>query len=61
MVAYLVCLCGLAVCAALWHDPGTTRLRVVFAVLALAAVVVCVLSMVTGLDHSVLNPAPGVA
>ncbi|TYB45532.1 hypothetical protein [Actinomadura chibensis] len=57
-VGYLVCLCGLAVVAALWHDPRarTPRLRAVGAVLLAAAVVACVLAMVTGIDHTMVNP-----
>jgi hypothetical protein len=59
-VAYLVCLCGLAVVAALWHDPAARgrRLRLVAGVLLVAAVVTCLLAMVTGLDQTLVNPLP---
>ena len=57
-VAYLVSLCALATVAALWHDPEarTPRLRIVAAVLIVAAVVTCLLAMFTGLGHTLVNP-----
>jgi hypothetical protein len=59
-VAYLVCLCGLAVVGALWHDHDarTARLRTIGAALTAAAVTTCLLAMFTGLDHTVVNPLP---
>lgn len=59
-VAYLACLCGLAVVAAVWHDPGarTPRLRAVAAALVLAAVATCLLAMVGGLPETLVNPLP---
>jgi hypothetical protein len=59
-VAYLVCLCGLAVVAALWHDPGarTPRLRATGAVMVVAAVATLLLAMFTGVDHQLVNPVP---
>lgn len=59
-VAYLVCLCGLAVVGALWHDRGarTPRLRVAGAVLVAAAVVTCLLAMFAGIDAQIVNPFP---
>jgi hypothetical protein len=59
-VAYLVCLCGLAVVGALWHDRDarTARLRTIGVVLTAAAVTTCLLAMFTGLDHTVVNPLP---
>ena len=60
-VAYLLCLCGLAVVAALWHDPGarTPRLRAVGVALLSGAVVTCLLAMFTGIDATLVNPLPG--
>lgn len=59
-VGYLVCLCGLAVVAALWHDreARTSRLRAVGAVLLGAAIVTCLVAMFTGIDHTLVNPLP---
>lgn len=59
-VAYLTCLCGLAVVAALWHDPEarTSRLRMAGAILLAAAVATYLLATFTGLDHSLVNPVP---
>lgn len=59
-VAYLVCLCGLAVVAALWHDPQVRgrRLRALGAVLVVTAVLTCLLAMTTGLDSTLVNPLP---
>lgn len=59
-VVYLVCLCGLAVVAALWHDPSARgpRLRTLGILLLVAAVVTCLLSMSTGLDSTLVNPLP---
>jgi hypothetical protein len=59
-VAYLVCLCGLAVVGALWHDPGarTPRLRAAGVVLLLAAVATCLLAMFTGVGETIVNPLP---
>ncbi len=36
----------------------TRRLRLVAGVLLVAAVVTCLLAMVTGLDHTLVNPLP---
>jgi len=57
-VGYLVCLCGLAVVAALWHDRSARdgRLRTTGLVLAAAAVATCLLATLTGLDHTLVNP-----
>jgi len=59
-VAYLVCLCGLAVVGALWHDPGARGRRLYAASLALllAAVVTCGLAMFTGVGNVLTNPLP---
>ncbi|MEV8517354.1 hypothetical protein [Dactylosporangium sp. NPDC051484] len=58
--AYLGCLCGLAVVAALWHDPSarTPALRLVGGALFVAAVVTCLLAMFTGVEHTLVNPLP---
>jgi hypothetical protein len=55
---YLLCLCGLAVVAALWHDPTarTPPLRAVGAVFLVAAVVTCLLAMFTGIGETLVNP-----
>lgn len=57
---YLACLCGLAVTAALWHDPQarTRRLRTIAVLLAAAAVATCLAAMLTGTAHTVVNPLP---
>jgi hypothetical protein len=57
-VVYLICLCGLAITAARWHDPGarTPRLRAVGLALFAAAVVACVLAMATGVGATLVNP-----
>ncbi len=57
-VVYTAVLCGLAVVGALWHDPEarTTKLRVIGAVLILAAVATYGLATFTGIDHTVVNP-----
>lgn len=59
-VAYLACLCGLAVVGALWHDPGarTARLRALGIGLLAAALVTCLLAMFTGVPTELVNPVP---
>jgi hypothetical protein len=59
-VAYVACLCGLAVVAAFWHDPEARgpRLRILGIVLLVATIVTCLLAMTTGLDQTLVNPLP---
>ncbi len=59
-VVYLVCLCGLAVTGALWHDRAARgrRLMTAGAVLIGAAVATCLLAMFTGVHHTMVNPLP---
>ena len=59
-VVYLAGLCGLCVVGALWHDPGarSRRLRLVAVSLVVLTVVACLLSALTGLDHTLVNPVP---
>ncbi len=59
-VVYLFSLCGLAVVAALWHDPEARgrRLRGAGVVLLLVAVTTCLLAMFTGIDNALVNPIP---
>jgi hypothetical protein len=57
-VGYLACLCGLAVVAALWHDRDarTGRVRLAGVVLLAAAIVTCVLAIITGVNGTLVNP-----
>jgi hypothetical protein len=59
-VAYLLCLCALAVVAALGHDPQarSRRWKIIGSLLLAAAVVTCLLAMWTGIDHTIVNPVP---
>lgn len=57
-LVYTVCLCVLAVVAALWHDRdlGRRRLRTVAVVAALVAVTATTLSITTGVQETRLSP-----
>jgi hypothetical protein len=59
-VAYLACLCGLGLIAALLHDREQPRGRLwrAAAVLGALAVVTVLLAMFTGVPETVVNPEP---
>jgi hypothetical protein len=60
-IAYLLALCVLGVLVAVYHDPESdrSRLRVLIAATAVAAVVAVVLTMVFGLPEATWNPVTG--
>ncbi|HXP54093.1 MAG TPA: hypothetical protein VN847_04020 [Streptosporangiaceae bacterium] len=62
-LAYLLCLCGLAVVAALGHDPEarSRRWKIIGGLLLAAAVATCLLAMWTGVGHTIVNPIPSSA
>jgi hypothetical protein len=59
-VAYVACLCGLGILAALLHDRETPRrpLWRAAAVLGVVAVITVVLAAWTGTPHTLVNPLP---
>lgn len=59
-VAYLACLCGLGLIAALLHDREQPRRRLwhAAAILGVLALVTVLLAMFTGVPEAVVNPIP---